>query len=68
MSATSEIHEIREDVRDIRQALFGNGKSGLFERVALLEQRSRAAQYILMVIIGVAASVAASIAARVLFP
>jgi len=68
MKLSDELHEIREDVRAIRAALFGNGKTGLFERVALLEQRSRVAQYIVMVVIGVAAAVAASIVSRALFP
>jgi len=69
MAIADDVSEIKEDVRTIRQALFGNGKTGLFERVALLEQSNRLARFIIVAVVSIATSVVGTVLAHtLLFP
>ena len=71
MAIADDVSEIKEDVKSIRRALFErqNGRAGLFERVALLEQSNRLARFIIVAVVSIATSVVGTgLAHTLLFP
>ncbi len=60
----SDVAEIRDDMHAIRKILLGNGRGGLVERVALLEQTAGAGRYILTALVGVGAAVLTALLLR----
>lgn len=59
-----DVSEIRADVATILRILNGNGRGGLVERVALLEQQAGIGRYILTAAIGAGAAVLTALLLR----
>lgn len=60
----SDVSEIREDVHEIRKILLGNGRGGLVERVALLEQTAGIGRYLVTALVGVGAAILTALLLR----
>ena len=58
---SNDIREIKDDVRAIRNLLHGNGKSGIIERLAVLEAQNRLARYVITSIIATVTAIVATV-------
>lgn len=61
---SNDIGDIKTDLYSIRQILLGNGRGGLVERMALLEQQAGIGRYLVTAGIGIGAAVLTALLLR----